>query len=172
VSYAIPGADVVQVTQVLGSLLGAGVLSTETFRRIHPWIEDAASEHDQITEEEIFKAIIAGVQQQIASGQLPMSILAKLHKMLQEGKTLTDAMIEVDNTIREQQAQAQDAAMAAQEQAGMGPDAQMGLAAGPMAAAPGAMPPGAASAPPPELAPGGPGVDMESILAAAMGGAG
>lgn len=170
VNYAIPGADVVQVTQVLGSMLGAGALSLETFRRIHPWIEDAADEHSQITEEEIFKAIIAGVQQQIASGQLPMSILAQLHKMMQEGKSLTDAMLEIDNIIREQQAQAQAEAMQAQQP--MDPMSQMGLAAGPAAAAPLAPPPGVSGNPPQPLAPGGPEAEMQAVLQAALAGGG
>ncbi len=164
VSYAIPGSDTVQLTQILGSMLGAGAISEEAFRRIHPWIDDADAMQDQIVEEQVFQAILTAMQQQIASGQLPMVMGVELYEMVKGGQSLTEAFIEIDERIRQQQA---EAAAQAQQQAEPDPLAQLGIAAGPAAAAPTAGPPGAA----PELTPGGPAVNMQALLAGAIGGA-
>ena len=164
VEYSVPGADTIQQTQVLGSLLGAKVISTETFQHEHPWIDDAEQERDRILQEDLFKAMVAGVQEQIASGQMPISIVAKLYEKVRNGMDLAEAMTEIDEEIRQQQAEAQ----AAQAEAPPDPMAQLGLAAGPAAAAPGAVPPGAGGAPP--LAQGGPPVDMAALLSGALGG--
>lgn len=174
VEYSIPGADVVQQTQVLGSMLGAGVISEDTFQSKHPWIEDPVAEREQITKEAMFKAMIGGVQEQIASGQMPAAIAAKLYAKIDKGMTLPEALVEIDAEIRAEQEAAQQAAMEQDPMAGMGPGAQMGLAAGPGAAAPGAIPPGMmppGASGPPGLAPGGPTTDMASMLQAAMAGA-
>lgn len=168
VEYSIPGADTVQQTQVLGSLLGAEVISTETFRTQHPYIDDPEQEHTRIVQEQLHKAMLAGVQEQVASAQMPIAVVAKLYDKIMQGQDLPTALTEIDEEIKEQQAQAQ--AEAEQQQAQMGgpdPLAQLGLAAGPMAAAPGAGPPGAG---PPPLAPGGPQVDMAAMLQNALGG--
>ena len=166
VEYSVPGADTIQQTQVLGSMLGAEAISLDTFRNLHPWIDDADAEADALTQEQLFKAMVAAVQEQIATGQMPVSIVAKLYEKVREGMPLPEAIVEVDEEIKEQQA---EAAAAAQQEAEADPLAQLGLAAGPAAAAPGAVPPGAAPAPP--LQPGGPGVDMQAMLAGALGGA-
>jgi hypothetical protein len=141
VNYTIPGADVVQLTQVLGSMLGSKTISTDTFQRQHPWIGDAEAEQSRIAEEDIERALIEGIQQQIVSGQMPAVIVARLHKKVREGQSLPEAMIEIDEEIRAEQAAAQERAMAEQEAQGVDPNMVPGLAAGPAAAAPGAMPP-------------------------------
>jgi hypothetical protein len=165
VRYPIPGADVVQLTQILGSMLGAGVISQDTFQTMHPYIDDASQERSTIRREELHEALMAGIQQQIASGQMPTTVVAKLYKRVDGGENLFDALIAIDNELREEQA-----AAAAAQPPPEDPMAQLGLAAGPLADAPGAGLPPAAG--PPPLAPGGPGVDMAQLLAGAMGGQG
>ncbi len=171
VEYSIPGADVVQQTQVLGSLLGAGVISEETFRLRHPYIDDSTAESEQIVLESVHKAMVAGMQEQIASGQMPASIVARLYDKLQDGKPLNKALLEVDEEVRAEQAQAaQDAQAGADPMAAAGnPLAQLGLAAGPAAAGPAALPPGAAG-PPAAPGGGGPEAGMAAMLQAAMAG--
>lgn len=165
VSYAVPGADVIQTTQILGSLLGAKQISTDSFQNKHPWIDDAAAEQDAIVKEDIHKAMLAGVQEQIATGQMPMSIVAKLYDKVAEGMPLSDAMTEIDEEIRAEQARAaEEAQLAAAD-----PAAQMGLAAGAAAAAPGALPPGAGPPGGAPLGPGGPESDMAAMLQGALG---
>ena len=168
VTYSIPGADAVQLTQVLGSLYGSGAISLETFRSLHPYVDDPESERTEMLQEDVFKAMLAGAQEQIASGQMPIAIVAGLYKKIKEGKSLEDAIVEADEEIKEAQAEAQQAMMEGAPPSA-DPLAQLGLAAGPGAAAPGMVPPGAAG--PPPLAPGGPTQDMEAMLAGALGGA-
>lgn len=164
VRYPIPGADVVQLTQILGSMLGSKTISRDTFQTLHPYIDDADQERSTIRREEIHEALMVGLQQQIASGQMPTTVVARLYKKVDEGTSLFDALIEIDDEIR-----AEQAAAAAEAPPPEDPAAQLGLAAGPLAGAP-----GAAAAPPPEqpLAPQGAGVDMAAVLQGALGGQG
>ena len=166
VEYAVPGADVIQLTQILGSMLGAKAISTETFQSQHPWIKDALAEKQRVLEEDLFKAMVSGVQEQIATAQMPMAIVAKLYDKVKKGMELPEAIAEIDEEIREQQA---EAAREAAQQQEADPLAQMGLAAGAAAAAPTAAPPGLAPEAQP-LAPGGANVDMQALLAGALGG--
>ena len=174
VSYNIPGADVVQVTQVLGSMLGAKVISTDTFQGVHPWIEDGEAEQTQIEREDIQKAMLAGVQEQIASGQMPIAVSARLYDLVNQGEPLHKALTIIDEEIRAEQAaaqqQAQEDAAAAQAAAAQNPAAQMGLAAGPAAAAPGA-PPMGPGGPEEALAAQGPEAAMQAMMSGALGAA-
>lgn len=177
VTYAIPGADIIQITQVLGSMLGSETISAQTFQRHHPWIEDPNDEQARITDEKLERGAVNGLLQQVMSGQMPMAVFARIREKMKDGTMdVFGATVAVDEEIRKEQAAAQEAAM--QEQAAMqqqmSPQAQMGLAAGPQAAAPGALPPeimaammggGAPAGPPPT-----PTGDMRQMLQAAMGG--
>jgi len=166
VEYSVPGADTIQQTQVLGSMLGAEAISLDTFRTQHPWIDDAEAEKDSVTQEQLFKAMVAAIQEQIASGQMPIAIVAKLYEKVREGTALPEALVEIDEEIKAEQAAA---AEAAQQEAMADPMAQMGLAAGPGAAAPAALPPEMMQGGPPPLQPGSPQMDMEAMLASALG---
>jgi len=144
VTYAIPGADIIQITQVLGSMLGSETISSETFQRHHPWIEDPHSEQTRITDEKLEKGAINGLLQQVVSGQMPMSVFARIREKMRDGSMdIFAATVAVDEEVREEQMAAQQAAMEEQMamQQQMSPQAQMGLAAGPEAAAAGAIPP-------------------------------
>lgn len=164
VSYAVPGADVIQTTQVLGSMLGAKVISTNSFQSKHPWIDDSDQEQENIVKEDIHKAMLAGVQEQIASGQMPMAIVARLYDMVAEGTSLSEAMTNIDEEIR-----AEQAAAAEQAQMQSAANAQPGLAAGPAAAMPGAAPPGMEQMGAAPMGPQGPEVDMAAMLQGALG---
>lgn len=144
VTYAIPGADIVQITQVLGSMLGAEAISSETFQRHHPWIEDPHEEQTRINDEKLEKGAVNGMLQQVISGQMPMAVFARIREKMKDGTMdVFAATVAVDDEIRAEQAAAQEAAMQEQmaQQQQMSPQAQMGLAAGPQAAAAGALPP-------------------------------
>lgn len=165
VSYAIPGADIVQLSQVLTSLSGAGKISDATFGELHPYIQDPRGERDALQTERLDAAFLAGMEQQVASGQMPVTVLARIRKRYNGGEmSLVDAVVEVDNEIREEQAAAQ-----AQAQPDAGEpalNAMLGLAAGPAAAAPGAVPPNPGG---PTAAPSGagPAAQMRQLLSAA-----
>ena len=142
VSYAIPGADIMQLTQTLGSLHGAELMSTETVQRVHPYIKDPHGENTTIIDEKLEKGAIEAMMMQAQSGQMPMAVLARIRQKMRKGTLdVFAATAEVDEEIRAEQAAAQEQAMqAAPPEAN--PAAQMGLAAGPGAAAAAAPPPG------------------------------
>lgn len=147
VTYAIPGADVMQITQVLGSMHGAEWISTETAQTYHPFVRDPHNEQTRINDEKLERAAIDGMMQQVLSGQMPMAVFARIRDKMRDGKMdVFKATISVDEEIRAEQAAAEERAMAQQQEMG-NPMAQMGLAAGPAAAAPAAAPPGMAPGP-------------------------
>lgn len=149
VTYAIPGADIIQVTQVIGSLHGSEFMSQRTAQTLHPFIADPDQERMNIDNEKLDRATIEALQQQVVSGQMPAVVFARIRKMYREADPpmrLEDVIVKVDEQIREEQLAAQQAAMA-EQQPELDLNAMMGLAAGPAAAAPGL---------PPTLPPGGP----------------
>lgn len=172
VEYAIAGADIVQLTQVLGSLLGSNAISQETFQLYHPWIKNPQSERTKVETEQLDRALMEGLQQQVVSGQMPTIVFSRIRKLYGEGDTsLIDAIVQVDEEIRAEQMAAQEAA--AQQQQLAGASAMPGLAAGPAAAAPGQMPPEMAmQGGPPPGAGGSPMDQMRQMMSGAnpMGG--
>lgn len=162
VSYFYPGADVMQLTQVLGSLYGAGLIAGTTVQEVHPMIGDPQHEMSQLREENLEKAMMEGLSQQIMTGALSPTVAAMFVKKLRKGTDIFDALIEVDNELRELQAtqapEAPEGMMAA-------PEAMPGITGGPAAdQMPAAAPPGAA--PPPNMQ------RMRELMAAAGGAAG
>lgn len=169
VSYAIPGADIMQLTQVLGSLHGAELMSTETTQKYHPYIKDPHSEQTIINDEKLERAAIDGMMQQVLTGQMPMSVFARIREKMRSGTLdVFKATVAVDEEIRKEQMQAEQRAM---EAAPPQPDplAQLGLAAGPAAAAPAAAPPGIGPAPAGPQGP--PSEQMRSAMQSMMTGA-
>ncbi len=130
VVYPIPGADTIQLTQILGSLHGAGMLSLESAQEKHPLIGDPDAENRQMQQEELAKAALAGIAQQIAQGALPATIAAKLRDRIRKGMDLLDAIEKVDEDLRKLQA---TAAPEAPEGMVAPPEAMPGMTGGPAA---------------------------------------
>lgn len=104
VSYPVPGADIIQLTQIVGSLAGAKGISTVTMREMHPWIKNAAYESQQIREEELDEAMLQSLMQQVASGQMPLVMMTAIRKAVGQGKSLTEAIDAGDKAMRDFQA--------------------------------------------------------------------
>lgn len=104
VSYAIAGADVIQQTQILGSLLGTGSISRKTFRQKHPWIDDADSESSLVEEEQIEDALKQSILQKLASGQIPVVLAVKIRNYISKGMDIFAAVEQADKDLREMQA--------------------------------------------------------------------
>jgi len=138
VSYLIAGADAIQMTQILGSLYGAKAISRRSFRDGHPYIDDADLEDAQVREEELAEALMQALVQQVQSGQLPPIIVTKLHRHLQSGKSVFDAIEMIDAELRKIQSTPPEGGVP--EGAVAPPESMPGLAGGP----------GAAQAPMPE----------------------
>ncbi len=132
VAYPFPGSDISQVSVALAQLAGADLLSKRTARRKHPFVDDADQEEKNITIETLEEAVLDGMAQQAASGQLDLSLAMSALKKIRNGQELVDAFEQAKNEAAEQQAQQQ------QQQS------------------PGAVEPGGPSSPPGAPAPGGP----------------
>ena len=144
VSHSIPGADVQGTTIQLGQLLSMKGISLHTFRAKHPFIEDAEMEGRRVDEEQLEDAVMAAIQQQALSGQLPVVYVSKIEKHRKKGLDIFEAIEKADEEIR-----AQQAAVAPEPEAGMAmaPEQAMGLAAGPAGMGPQG-PPGGPGGPP------------------------
>lgn len=130
ISYAVAGADVVQQTQILGSLLGTGSISRRTFRDRHPWIPDPEAEGALVDEEQFEDALKQAIMQQITQGALPVMVAVKIRNHMQKGHDIFAAVEQAEKEAKELQATA--APEPGPEQM-MSPEAMPGLAAGPAA---------------------------------------
>lgn len=130
VSYAIAGADVIQQTQILGSLRGSGTMSRRTFMAKHPYINDPESEGSLIDEESFEEALRNSILQQLSQGQMPLMVAVEIRKQLQKGEDIFTAVAKADEAARKLQA---TQAPAPPEGMVAPPEAMPGLAAGPAA---------------------------------------
>ena len=162
VSYPVPGADLVQLTQILGSLAGTEALSIESMREQHPWIPDAAGEKKRVTMEQLEVAVRQALQMQLTQGAIPIPLAKKIVDHVKKGVDLFDAIENANEELQREQAQEIPEAPEGMQAP---PETMPGLAAGPAAAL---GPAGVDTAPP-----GAPATDeagMRQIMAAMMGG--
>jgi len=144
-SYFIAGADVMQLTQILGSLRGANAIAQRTFQERHPLIGDADLERSTLRTEQLEEAALQAMQQQILQGQLPPTVSGMLAKHLANGMDTFEAIAKVDEELRAIQAQQ---APPAPEGMVAPPQAMPGLTGGPAADQMPMAPPGPAEAEP------------------------
>jgi hypothetical protein len=104
VSYNLPGADVAQQTQILGSLRGAKAISGRTFRAMHPYIDDPEAEERLVQDEDFDEALRTSVLQKLISGDLPLIVSTMIKKHLNDGKDIFDAVALADDEMRKRQA--------------------------------------------------------------------
>lgn len=104
VSYNLPGADVVQQTQILGSLRGAKAISGRTFRAMHPYIDDPEAEERLVQDEDFDEALRNSILQKLMSGELPLVVSAIIKKHIAAGKDIFDAVVLADEEMRKRQA--------------------------------------------------------------------
>jgi len=128
VSHSIPGADIQGTTIQLGQLLSMKGISLRTFRTKHPFIEDAEMEGRRVDEEQLEEAVLAAIQQQALSGQMPVMYVSKIEKHRKKGLDIFEAIEKADEEIRKEQA---TQAPAPGEGQMMAPEQTLGLAAGP-----------------------------------------
>lgn len=171
VSYPIPGADVIQLTQILGSLYGSKMMSLETSRTKHPWIEDPEEEAELVQVEQFEEAMFATVMQQMTQGQIPLPAATMLVEEIRKGHDIFKAMTNVDKKMKELQAQQAPPPELGQIAA---PETMPGMAGGPGALQQQgeqlALPPGAPPGPPPGPDGGAAGMRQLMEAMAAQGG--
>jgi hypothetical protein len=127
VSYPASGSDLNSLIIGLGQRVGLGIMSKDTAAQLDPYIDNPEQEHDQIISEGLEQALVAGIQQQASSGQIPPLTLAKIMQLVKNDKLeLAEAMSKVaEDAAAEQAAQQQDmGATATPDQMGAGPTVQ------------------------------------------------
>jgi hypothetical protein len=161
VTYPIPGADIIQLTQILGSMLGTKGISLDTFRTKHPWIDDPEDEQQLVQVEQFEEALQQSLLQQLVNGQLPLPMVSMLVKEIRDGSDIFKAMALVDEQMRAQQA---TQAPPAPEGMIAPPESMPGMAAGPAALQQPAPPP-PPETPEPGIQPFGEVSNMRALMA-------
>lgn len=104
VAYTFPGTDVSSIGVGVLQLTGGGLMSHDTARRKHPWIDDPDMEGRKVLVERMEDATMNGVLQKAVAGQLDIIYQAHIHKNLKGGMDIDDAIIAADNAARALQA--------------------------------------------------------------------
>lgn len=134
VSYPATGADVNQLIVGLGQRIGLGIMSKETAASLDPFIDSPENEKDRIVGEGLEQALMAGLQQQAASGQIPPMTVAKIIKLVESDKMeLAEAINKATEDAMKEQKAAQEMAMEEQSAEAAAAPATMRAMAGPEA---------------------------------------
>ena len=139
VSYPATGSDLNQLIIGIGQRVGLGIMSKETAASLDPYIDNPEVEKDNIVAEGLQQALVAGLQQQAASGAIPPLVLSKVMKLVRDDKM---ELAEAFNKVTED-AMAEQEAAAEMEQPSldaMTADATVAAMAGPQAAVQGPNP--------------------------------
>ena len=86
VSYPASGSDVNSLIVGIGQRVGLGIMSKQTAATLDPYIDNPEQEHDAIIAEGLEQAIVAGLQQQAASGAIPPLVVAKVMKLVKDDR--------------------------------------------------------------------------------------
>jgi hypothetical protein len=106
VSYSQAGADINNLVIAGGQRLAMGTMSKESFMKIDPLVEDVESERDAVTAEQLEQSLLAGLQQQAASGAIPPSDVARIIDLVKSDKAeLAKAVEKVQREAQERQAE-------------------------------------------------------------------
>lgn len=123
VKFSMPGVDSSSIPIELGQRVGAGLMSKQTAREIDPLVDDALLERDRVEIEGLRNAVITGVEQQAAAGQMDPRMIARIiAKKVATHDEIESVMLAVDDEMKKEQAdQAQQQQPAPeQQQPGMG----------------------------------------------------
>jgi hypothetical protein len=109
VSYPATGSDLNQLILGIGQRVGLGIMSKQTAASLDPYVSNPEVEKDQIVAEGLEQALVAGMQQQAASGQIPPLVLSKVMKLVRDDKMeLAEAFNKVTEEAMAEQESMQD----------------------------------------------------------------
>lgn len=118
VSYPASGTDVNSLVIGIGQRVGLGTMSKMTAATLDPYIDNPEAEHDAIISEGLEQAVMSGIQQQAASGQIPPLTVAKIMSLVKNDKMeLAEALNKVTEDAMKAQQEAQATAPATPDQA-------------------------------------------------------
>lgn len=105
VEYSLAGSDMAALVIQLGQRLGTGLMSKQTARRLDPMIDDAEFENDATTAEGLETALLSGIQNQAAAGQIPPADVARIIELVRlDEMDLAKAVAQVQREAQERQA--------------------------------------------------------------------
>lgn len=104
VAYAMPGLDASGLGINLLQRAGAETLSKRTVMRMDPMVEDPDGEEDQIVRERLQAAFLSGLEQQAATGAIPVSDLARISELVARGSPLYAAVLKAQKEAQMRQA--------------------------------------------------------------------
>lgn len=105
VSYPQAGADANGLVEGAGQRVAMQTLSKRSFMEIDPTVDDPQHEWEQIQQEQMLAAIMAGLTQKLQTGEIPVSDGARIMQMIADDKTpLQDAIIAVQKEAQARQA--------------------------------------------------------------------
>lgn len=119
VRYAYAGADANSLTIAIGQKLGLETISRETAMELDPLVRDVEVEKDRIVGEGLERAFLSSIQTQAAdpNGPYQPRDLARIVRLVKEDKMdLAKAVEQVDEEIRERQAEQAQGMMQGAEQ--------------------------------------------------------
>lgn len=109
VSYPASGTDINSLIIGIGQRVGLGIMSKRTAATLDPYIDNPEQEHDTIIAEGLEQALMAGLQQQATSGQIPPVTLSKIMDLVRNDKMeLAEALNKVTEDALREQEQAQE----------------------------------------------------------------
>lgn len=105
VTYPIAGADANGLIVGAGQRMGLGTMSKKTFMELDPEIADPERELARVESEALQAAVLQSLQQQAATGALPLLDIANIVKKVSSGKLdLVDAVLAAQKEAQERQA--------------------------------------------------------------------
>jgi len=132
VTYPMAGADVQNLTIGVGQLVGTEMMSKDTGRKLHPWIDDPDLEGDKVKAEGLEAAVLAGIQQKANTGEIPIADVARITQLIVENNLPPyRAVLQAQEEAQKRQAAQQPAEGVDPAALGVAPDdpaAQPGLA--------------------------------------------
>jgi len=131
VSYPATGSDLNQLIIGIGQRVGLGLMSKATAASLDPYVDNPEVEKDQIIAEGLEQALVAGMQQQAASGQIPPLVVSKVMKLVRDDKM---ELAEAFNKVTEEAMAEQEAMQEEMTPDQLTADATIAAMAGPQAA--------------------------------------
>ena len=110
--YAFLGADASSIPVELGQRVGTTEMSLQTARELDPKITDPIEEGNRVIGEGLDKALLGGIEQQLAGGMLDPIVAAKIKVALRQDPTkdLADIYVKIHEQMQKEQAAQQSAA--------------------------------------------------------------
>jgi hypothetical protein len=145
--YPFLGSDSSSIPIEIGQRVGTGEMSLQTARELDPKISDPVQEANRVISEGLEKALLGGMEQQLAAGGLDPAVVAKIEIALRKdpSKHFADIYVTVHEEMQKQQAAMQAAQPPQPAALGAGPPPPGGGAT-PQQMPGAAVPPGGAAA--------------------------